>query len=231
MRRVSRLLIGVLLLAPISCATSSTRPYQVTLNAYHRQAESAQSANRVHLVPNPQNPNPLLDEEVRAKLAGALQARGYSVVGFEDADLYILADVGIGMPREVATVARVWTPDQTTTVKDALGREVGSLSTPGTASAVRSSAQVFDRWLNIVAIDGGAFRATKEVRVAWQGEARSSGSSSDLRFVANFMLVPMAEYFGRSSDREVSYTMSEADERVLAMIAALRQGAAAFPRW
>jgi hypothetical protein len=59
-------------------------------------------------------------------------------------------------------------------------------------------------------VEGAAYRNQKVSRPVWVGEARSVGSSSDLRLVLNYLLVADFKEFGKNTGQAVTVAI-EAD--------------------
>jgi hypothetical protein len=63
---------------------------------------------------------------------------------------------------------------------------------------------LYDRWLVLNVVEGPAYRTQKLSRPVWVGEARSVGTSSDLRTVLNYLLVADFREFGRNTGKAVT---------------------------
>lgn len=213
-----RLLVFALLVLTASGCVSTR--FNVNVDGYaSRNALAIPDGAQLHVMPNPNASNPLLDEEVRAKVEVLLEEREFKIVSFDVAEYIVMATYAIGDPRQVSVVNPVWVPGTTTTVSTPAQGTVATATTTGRVGYVRGTANVNDRYLTIAAVhkeriqdwspDDGA------VPWSWFCQTFSSGSSSDLRKVLDYMLVPTIEQFGRNTGGRVQVTLQENDRRVL----------------
>jgi hypothetical protein len=157
---------------------------------------------------NQEAKNPLLEQEIIGKITKLLQTHGYSVTTFEKADYCLFFAYGMGEPRSVITTA----PDYYGSIGWGGGYGWGgwggwggpsvSVGIPWGGST--DSAALYDRWLLIKVVEGPAYRAQKVSRPVWVGEARSLGTSSDLRLVLNYLLVADFKEFGKNTGKAVT---------------------------
>jgi hypothetical protein len=71
------------------------------------------------------------------------------------------------------------------------------------------SVALYDRWLLINVIDGKYYREKGQFKTIWVGEARSTGASSDLRTVLNYLLLADFKKFGQNTGQAVSVDIGE----------------------
>ena len=160
------------------------------------------------VIENQETKNPLLETEINGKITKLLETRGYSVTTHEKADYYLFFGYGMGEPRSVSTTA----PDYYGGFGWGAGYGRGgwggwggpsvSIGMPWGGSA--GSATLYDRWLLIKVVEGSAYRTQKISRPVWVGEARSAGTSSDLRMVLNYLLVADFREFGKNTGQAVT---------------------------
>ncbi len=79
------------------------------------------------------------------------------------------------------------------------------------------SATLYDRWLLIKVVEGTAYRAKKTAPPVWVGEARSVGSSSDLRVVLNYLLVADFKEFGKNTGKAVTTAIDAENPEVVGL--------------
>jgi hypothetical protein len=165
---------------------------------------------------NKEAKNPLLDAEVNGKITRLLETRGFPVTTFEKADYYLLFAYGMGEPRSVS----VATPDYFGSIGWGVGYGWGgpafSIGVPYGTYGV-DTATLFDRWLLISVVEGPAYRTQKISRPVWVGEARSVGSSSDLRTVLNYLLVADFKEFGQNTGQALTIQLDAQNPEVASL--------------
>lgn len=202
-------------LTAIGCASAQ---YKVRINSFTAASvEQLSPPATIAVVPSASSGNALFADEVRRKAESLLRDEGYRVAAPEDADILVFAVFGMGQPRTESQTIPLYSPDGTTVDQKGnvtvIGREAGSWS-----MLTRSVTQ-HDRWMMIAAADAAPFHtenlAAEDIRWLWISEVISSGRSSDLRKVIDYMLVPAMEWFGKSTGEIVSVQLDENDGRVV----------------
>ena len=165
---------------------------------------------------NKEAKNPLLEAEVKGKITKLLETRGYPVTTFEKADYYLFCGYGLGEPHSVSAAA----PDYFSSVGWGVGYGWGGPSVVigvpyGTYPA--DTATLYDRWLLINVVEGPAYRVRKDTRPVWTGEARSVGTSSDLRTVLNYLLVADFKEFGKNTGKAITREIQEQDPEIYSL--------------
>jgi len=200
----------------MGCAT----PYYVQVNAYVDPKTPMPFAPGAafFVIGNKDAPNPLLEKEVKEKSARLLEKMGYRLVSFETADYYLLCAYGIGAAQPAFTM-----PDYS------FGFGIGGGVGPGYYGRRNyifggpffggyypavSTERVFDRWLFLSVIDAKHYRDKGDFRTLWVGEARSAGTSSDLREMINYLLVAGFQQFGKDTKKAVGVDLERADPRI-----------------
>jgi hypothetical protein len=185
------------------CSSFST--FTVKVNGYTDPSAPAlvKPGGSFCVIENQEAKNPLLEKEIKEKLNKLLLTRGYPVTTFEKADYYLFFGYGMGEPRSVS----VATPDYFGSIGWGVGYGWGgpafSIGVPyGGYPADRAS--LYDRWLLIKVVEGPAYRTQKISHPVWVGEARSVGTSSDLRLVLNYLLVADFKEFGKNTGKAVT---------------------------
>ncbi len=206
MSRVMRFLAIVLIgFGLLGCANY----YSVKVNGYTGAGTTGEikSGGTFFVMENKEAKNPLLEAEIREKITRLLEERGYPVTTkFDKADYYLFFNYGMGEPRNVTVV----TPDY------GWGWGVGFGGGPGWYFLVGAvwcpthryaNTTTYDRWLLINVVEGPPYRANKESRPVWVGEAKSLGASSDLRVVLNYLLVADFKEFGKNTGKAITVEM------------------------
>jgi hypothetical protein len=173
------LILLVIGLGFLGCSSVST--YTIKVNGYTDPGSPGliKPGGSFCIMENQEAKNPLLEKEISGKITKLLEVRGYAVTTFEKADYYLFFAYGLGEPRSVSVT------------QDYYG-------------GFTYSANLYDRWLLIKVVEGPAYRTQKTSPPVWVGEARSVGTSSDLRSVLNYLLVANFKEFGKNTGQAVT---------------------------
>ena len=203
------------------CSTATT--FTIKVNGYTDPGTPGpvKPGGSFCVIENQEAKNPLLEKEINGKITKLLEVRGYSVTTLDKADYCLFFAYGMGEPRSV----NVTTPDYYGGFGWGWGGGYGgwggwggpsvSIGVPWGGSA--DSATLFDRWLLIKVVEGSAFRTQKISRPVWVGEARSVGTSSDLRLVLNYLLVADFKEFGKNTGKAITVEIKAQDPEVAAL--------------
>ena len=219
-------LIILILGSLISCAPSLPT-YVVNVDAYKGTEYSIPPGSRFYVYLD-SDENDLMKHEIRRKIEYSLKYYGWSTGGgISESDYVLFFAYGIKSGTENYT-KYVYDP----------GTPVKSNSTPSTGSAAgdflsgfakgfaessqrmrpqQAQREVNHRYLTLAALEIKALR-NGEKKVVWQADTKSSGSSSDLRYVLNFMLVPTLKLIGKGSGKALQYRIKEDNPIVTDMI-------------
>lgn len=203
--------------ATIGCSSTY---YVVGVDSYTAENPSAlETKNLVYVYQNPEADNVMLEREVAKKIEHMLINEGYNITrNLEEADILVNFSYGIGEPRMVTTTGFIYKPGQRTTVTNADGEVVATARSSGTSQAVSRDQTVFDRYLMLMAFDLNDLPNESVDSALWQSIIESSGSSSDLRKVLNYLIVASFEEFGINTGERKIYRISENDRRVRQLI-------------
>ena len=197
---------------------SSVSTFYIQVNGYTDPSAPAlvKPGGSFCVIENQEAKNPLLEKEIKEKLNKLLLTRGYPVTTFEKADYYLFFGYGMGEPRSVS----VATPDYFGSIGWGVGYGWGgpafSIGVPY-GGYPADSASLYDRWLLIKVVEGPAYRTQKISRPVWVGEARSVGTSSDLRLVLNYLLVADFKEFGKNTGKAVTVAIGEGSPEVYSL--------------
>ena len=189
------------------CSTAAT--FTVKVNGYTDPGTSGliKPGGAFFVMENPETKNPLLEQEIKGKIIKLLERRGYFLTTFEKADYCLFFAYGMGEPRTAGTAV----PDYYGSVGWGVGGGYGWGGWGGPSVAIgipwggsTDSAVLYDRWLLIKVVEGPAYRTQKTSPPVWVGEARSLGTSSDLRLVLNYLLVADFKEFGKNTGKAVT---------------------------
>ncbi len=186
--------------------------YHVNINGYTDPTAPGVLAPgaSVFVIENQKAQNPLLEKEIKEKINKILTRQGYEVVPYDQAQFYLFFSYGIGQER----AANVVMPDYFTSYGFGLGGGTGWRSVPFVFAAPFFSfypgpESTYDRWLLINVADGKHYREKGEFRTVWVGEARSTGTSQDIRVVIDYLLLADFQQFGRNTGKAISVEISE----------------------
>jgi hypothetical protein len=194
---------------------SSVPTYTIRVNGYTDPGAPAlvSPGASFFVMENRETKNPLLEKEIKEKLDKLLTTRGYSVTTFEKADYYLFFGYGMGEPRSISVTTPYY--------YGGFGWGMGYGGYGGWGGPWAGpwggystySATLYDRWLLLTVVDGPAYRQ-KLSRPVWVGEARSVGTSSDLRTVLNFLLVGDFQEFGKNTGKAVTMEINAENPEV-----------------
>jgi len=162
------------------------------------------------VVTNREAKDPEMEKEFKAKIEKLLGIKGYIITAFEQADYYLVFAYGQGQGGAVTVPMPVYGPR---TYPYAGGYYLPYGFAPLPDYYAPGVQQLYDRWLVVNVIEGPRYRDKREFQRLWQGEARSTGFSPNLRATINFLLVTLFEDFGRSTGRGRVVEVSEEDFR------------------
>jgi hypothetical protein len=200
--------------------SSCAHYYNIKVNAYTEPAASGQMrpGSSFFVMANEDAKNPLLDVEIKGKIVKLLETRGYPITTYDKADYYLFFRYGLGEPRSVSAAG----PDYYGSIGWGCGWGGGwgwggpSVCIAGPSYGVWGTdiVSLYDRMLQINVVEGPAYRTQKISRPVWVGEARSTGASSDLRTVLNYLLVAEFKEFGKNTGKAISIDLKEHDPAV-----------------
>jgi hypothetical protein len=206
------------------CSTVPT--YTIKVNGYTDPGAPAQvgPGGSFFVMENQDAKNPLLEKEIIEKLHKLLLTHGHPTTTYEKADYYLFFGYGMGEPRSVSVAA----PDYFGSIGWGLGYGWGgwggrggwggpSVSVGIPWGGFADSATLYDRWLLIKVVEGPAYRTQTNPRPVWVGEARSVGTSSDLRTVLNYLLVADFKEFGKNTGQAVTVEIEAQNPEVYSL--------------
>lgn len=201
------IVLGLALASLMGCA--ATLP--VLVNGYTDPAAAVAipPGARFCVAENPQAQNPLLEREIKAKLERLLTRKGFGVVPCEQADFVMLFTYGIGPGASRTIISPEWS----------FGVGAGHYWHGGyvffwPGFATYSTAAIYDRWVLLNVVAGRDYREKKTSRPLWVGEARSSGTTADLRQAVDPLLVAALEKLGQNTGKAVTLELREDDPRL-----------------
>ena len=180
------LVAGSCLSAAAPLFTTSTS----TATPTRRRPRSVNPGSTFFVIENQKAQNPLLEKEVKEKIDKLLTSRAIRLVAYDKAQYYLFFSYGIGGERSATVVM----PDYFTSYGFGLGGGSGWRGSPFIFAAPFFSfypapESLYDRWLLLNVVDAKYYREKGQFRTVWVGEARSTGTSSDLRVAINYLLL------------------------------------------
>ncbi len=173
--------------------------YQVNVNGYTDLAAAAAIApgGSFFIIEDPKAKNPLLEKEIKEKIAKLLEQQGYQMAAYEKAEYYLFFSYGTGPARSSAVAM----PDYGWGWGGGFGWPQSYFFMAPFPSYYPET--LYDRWLLINVVDGKYYREKGEFRALWVGEARSTGTSGDLRTAVNYLLLADFQQFGKNTGKAV----------------------------
>jgi hypothetical protein len=209
-----RCLLGLSLLLLSAC--SRAPKYNVYVTGYTGGAPSSIPAgSRIAVIENPKATNPLLEQEIVAKVRRALAAQGFRSAPPSEADYAVLLRYGADSHLEHGEES-TYVPGQTSTVKDSTGKVIGTVTGDASTVTVPTTYTRNVQWFTMTAVDGRLFRQSQPGKPIWIGETKSSDTNLDLRSVVDFLIVPTASAFGHNQPQTRSRIRGD-DATVLAL--------------
>jgi hypothetical protein len=204
---LSPFLLLLLSIATLGC--TAARTYQVQVNGYTDSAGPILAPGASLFVSEDKKaPNPLLEQEVKNKIDHLLVKNGYLPAPDDKAQFSVFFEYGLGPPQTIKVAAPIgpgvgW-------------EEFGYSAYLPTRYGPYGTKKITlnDRWLRLTVVEGKYYRETGKSRPVWVGEARSLGSSADLREVINPLLSAVFEQFGKNTGKAVMIRIKEKDPLV-----------------
>lgn len=200
------ILIPVLILLGCARVAATYIPgldmYEMQVNTF--LAEPVDSAKSIHVAVNEANPNPIFDAEVVRKLEKGLTNKGYEIAGEGINFDYVLIhaygiDHGKPINYSYSTYALNIFENRWDTVSN-------------TYTEI-----IYTRGLVLHLYDVKKLESNPKSKPLWTAIVTSSGSSSDLRSIIDYLIVAALEYFGQDTKKQRTLNILEGDRRVKAL--------------
>jgi hypothetical protein len=200
-------LLGLLIIATFGCASGGR--YQVQVNGYTDSAAPLLAPGAsLFVIEDQKAQNPPLEKEIKDKIENLLVKHGYLLTPYDKAQFYLFYTYGLETSGTV-TVAGPIGPGR--------GWEGFGYSAYLPAKYgpyAMDTLTLYDRWLGLTVVEGQYYRETGKSRTVWVGEARSTGTSSDIREVLSPLLIAAFEQFGKNTGRALPTSIQQNDPRV-----------------
>jgi hypothetical protein len=210
---MKKTLIALVILVA-GCCLSGCGPtlYHVNVNGYTDPAAPTQLApgGSFFVIENQKAQNPLLEKEIAGKINQLLTGKGYELVPYDRAQYYLFFSYGAGDER----AANVVMPDSYTSYGLSLGGGTGWRGSPFVFGAPFFSfypgpERRYDRWLLLNVVDAKYYREKGQFQTVWVGEARSTGTSQDIRLTINYLLLADFQQFGQNTGKALGVEINE----------------------
>lgn len=214
---MKKIVAAIVLIGIYSCASLTGVSYEVSVDTY---GSFDGSTKKVFIFSSGDDTNPLFDAEVHQKIENILRHSGYIVTRDTfDADIVIHYRYGLDA-REVDRILPLPQPTTSSSVIRA-GSKTGTVNTySNSTSYVATTTQVYDRALIVEALSVESLVNNKP-EVLWHADVFSTGHSSDLRTVLNYLLVSAFDYYSKSSGKRIQKNIvigSMEDKRIAGLI-------------
>jgi len=201
----------VLAFAAVATAGCATR-YHVTTSGYLDAAKPAgiPAGASFSLVPNNDVPNPLFDDEVRAKIERALAARGHRIEPAFSADFLVRYRTDNTGNRILTTrPERMYGPSVVQRVYVSGSNQAYNVVTQTDAIYnVPETLTVYTSRLFLEVVPRGAAEGTRPV---WVGDSITESANPDLREVIDYLIAATFKYFGQNTGRNKEVTLGPKD--------------------
>lgn len=166
----------------------ATTHHVVEVNGYTGGKPDIKNIKTIIISTNPKAQNPLLEEEIARKISNALISKGYTISNDPKKSEYILLfNYGIGHGR---TYTETYSYDGTR-----LNIRTGKLEpTTEVGSSVRTE---YTRHLTLKLYESSTL--SEDSKPIWVGEVYSTGNSSDMRKVINYLIRGAVAHFGKDT--------------------------------
>jgi hypothetical protein len=217
--RTSALLFSAVIIQLLGCTRFESR---VTTYLSHDLSFPAyDETNTVGVVARADPAEPLLEQEVARKIEILLRERGYTTRPVGEARYVLFAYFAIDSGQTVSGTQNVYIPGGTayTNVYTSSGQwATATTRLPGHTEQRSYSYTYFSRYLGATLYDHQRFIAAsdkdKDEAVVWRGITTSTGNSSDLRSVIDYLLVATFKHFGADTGKQVREALGASDKRV-----------------
>ena len=210
---MEKTLIALIILAA-GCGLCGCGPtlHNINVNGYTDPAAQTQLApgGSFFVIENQKAQNPLLEKEIAGKINKLLTNKGYALTSYDQAQYYLFFSYGIGQER----AANVAMPDYYTSYGFGLGGGSGWRGSPFVFAApfftfYPGPESRYDRWLLLNVVDGKYYREKGQFQTVWVGEARSTGTSQDIRLAIDYLLLADFQQFGRNTGKVMGVEINE----------------------
>lgn len=205
MRKLSLILICFSFLA-----TGCTSGYRVYINGYSELTQPIkQNASFYVEADDTNSPNPIFDNQIKAKIESLLERHSYtSVSDINDSEYVISFRVGSDSHQYYSYEPYYHTY---------FGYHHGYWSgyNFGYTTYVPYYDTYYDRWLSMKVTVRSDDSGTGDKKALWVGEAAVSTGSDDIRGVIDYLLVGCFRYFGADTSRQRNIVIAEDDPEIL----------------
>jgi len=192
--------------------TSCTRLY-VNVNGYLEQNTHIEQGKRVFVFINKGIANPILAKEIADKMQKVLVTKGYYLADDISNSDYVLTfafAIDSGKPITSSSTYSYSTSSYELNIYTGQFELVPHAHTQTNIS----SGTMYTRNLVLTLFDSKELLVKQKANPIWIGEIGSSGSSSDLRKVLDYLIVAGFENFGEDTKGQQKYKFLEGDKRI-----------------
>ena len=217
MHKVKRILAFFL---PVFFLSGCATYYAVTVNDYLDTTETPEpipAGASFYVLPNENEKNPILDNEIKSKIEKLLLESGYKISSYEKAELYLNFTYSVSSGRRETQIRPVFNVGETGTIQTykSSGESSTSIITmPGYTSYVPYRITLFTSSLTLDVLDAASLRSNKQKKIVWIGENSSTSQNSEIRDTINYLLVAAFENFGKNTERSIKAEISTGDPRI-----------------
>lgn len=221
---MNRYFLALVVAALTALTTGCMTRYHVGVTSYLSDEvpfPPATKDTKIAVVAESDPDEPLLEKEVKRKIEYLVGQSGFSVGTLDNADYILSAFFAIdGGSTETGTAPVHHSGGVSTThIYTSSGQwATGTTYHPGYTTYVPYSYTYFTRYLGVNLYERERWLTSQSEdlsdAIAWRGTTISSGSSSDLRSVIDYLLVATFEEFGEDTGKRKRSTLLKNDKRV-----------------
>ncbi len=202
--RLLPLLLGLAVLGSAGCTTR----YRVYVNAYSEVGTPPAREVPIAVVSDPQAHNPVLGDQIKAKIERLLRSEGYNVAPVDKAEYRLSFQLGMRTGEVVG-----YMPYREYYWGGYGGWHRGRGYGFGYTTAMPYVDTYFDQWLTMRLAQARP-GDPNEGKVVWVGEAVTQTEQGDIRQIADYLLVADLQEFGLDTRGQAAITIREDDPRI-----------------
>ncbi len=160
----------------------------------------------------PDDKNELFAKEVKDKIENLLIEGGYLLADLEQADYYLFFNFGLDSSNRIVSVP-YYIPGETKTTSGSAYSSYGNYTSyqgqstsSGTCAYTPIEVTIYNRNITVQVYDASVYRNSKKAEQLWHMVASSSGESSDLRLIIDYLLKTIRKNFGKDTKQTICDT-------------------------
>jgi hypothetical protein len=177
-----------------------TQSYSVLVNGYARTPKPIPAGAKIYVAADTNSENPILDDQIRAKIVRFLADHGYQPLDDAHAEFRLTFDFRTTAHQE-----------QYYEYMGAAPGFRGGVTGIGTTHYIPTLQYVWSQWLEV--------RVYKANTLVWLGKAEASKYYEDERQAIDYLVVALFSRFGQDTKKQEVITVNNDDPRLLEITA------------